>query len=339
MTSSRQSKIVELNQESNFGCSKRKTINPSDGPAAVGRNAMWSPISERGSKQIRMHRGALGALALVALGAVIATAAQAQTWVPVSGTLSQISVGNSTTIWGVDSSNNVFMYGNNGSFIKLPGLLAQVAVGSDGVTWGINSSQQIWQYQSSTNNWRNLPGSLTSIYVGSRDSVWGLNSAGSIYRFDPAIQAWDHIPGTLTELSVASDGVVVGLNNAGKLFFFEPMTQKFVGVTGVAGAPPLSQVAAGFGSAVFALDTSGNAYQFDIVSQQLITIQGNFSQVAVGSNYAIYSVDSTQAAYQYSIQTGIWTALPGAALTQIAVSSDGTVWGLSSTGQIYYLQH
>jgi virginiamycin B lyase len=285
---------------------------------------------------MRICKKIFGALSVAVLCAIIAAPANAQTWIQVPGTLTQISVGNSTTIWGVNSSNSIYDY-NGATWTQVPGLLTQVAVGSDGTVWGINAYQQVYQYQSLTNSWTNIPGSLTSISVGGKDMVWGLNSSGSVYRFDPGIQAWDHITGVLTQLSVASDGTVIGLN-AGQLFYFEPMSQLFQGVTGVSGAPPLSQVVAGFGGAVFALDTSGNIYQFNTTTQTLETLTGNLSQIAVGSNYAIYGVNAAQTAYEYNLQTALWTELPGAALTKIAVSSDGTVWGLSSTGQIYYLQ-
>ena len=286
---------------------------------------------------MRMYRGILAALSMAALGAIIATPAKAQTWVQVPGTLSQISVGDSTTILGVNSADDVSQYNNAGGWTKLPGLLTQVAVGTDGAVWGINSSGQTYQYQSSTGTWTNIPGTLTSIYVGGKDLVWGLNASGYIYRFDPATKEWEQVVGAASQLSVASDGTVIGLSQ-GQLFFFEPVLQQFVGVAGVNGAGPLSQIVAGFGAAVFAIDTSGNVYQFDVLSQQLISIPGNLSQIAVGSISSIYGVNSAQVAYQFSTTTGTWTKLPGAALTKIAVSPDGTVWGLSSTGQVYYLQ-
>jgi hypothetical protein len=287
---------------------------------------------------MRMQRGVLTAVSLmVALCAVIATPAKAQTWVAVPGTLSHISVGDSTTIWGVNSADKVYEYNNDGGWTNVPGSLTQVAVGTDGTVWGINSSGQTYQYQSSTNNWTNVPGTLTSISVGGKDLVWGLNSSGYIYRYDPATKVWDQVVGTLSQISVASDGTIVGLN-AGELYFFEPILQQFIGIPGVIGAPPLSQVVAGFGAAVFAVDTSGNAYQFDVLNQQLKTIRGTLTEIAVGSTYSVYGVNSAQVAYEFSTTTGLWTELPGAALTQIAVSPDGTVWGLSSAGLIYNLQ-
>src|SRR5215471_6073695 len=165
-----------------------------EGPFALERTPGQNFRTLR--KFMRMPRGVLGALSVVALWSIIEAPARAQTWVLVPGALSEVSVGNSITIWGVNSSNNIYEYSNASSWIKLPGQLTYVTVAPDGVAWGINSStQQVWEYQSSTNTWNHIQGNRTSIKVGSRDVVWTLDSTGKVFRFNPAIQAWDHITG------------------------------------------------------------------------------------------------------------------------------------------------
>lgn len=64
-----------------------------------------------------------------------------------SGSLSRISVGSVTHVWGVNSAGNVFGYtGNDNSpWLQFPGSLSDIAVGADGTAWGVNSDGAVFR--------------------------------------------------------------------------------------------------------------------------------------------------------------------------------------------------
>lgn len=86
----------------------------------------------------------------------------------------------------------------NVNFQWVSGTLTQISTGSESLVYGVNSANQI--YYRFAGSWYQVPGSLKDISVGSDGTVWGVNSYGSIYR--GTSQGWILIPGTLSQIEV-----------------------------------------------------------------------------------------------------------------------------------------
>src|ERR1700761_9717233 len=97
-----------------------------------------------------------------------------------------------------------------GSFEQVPGSLSQISVGADGTVWGIDSSQNIFTWDPSSGQFVQIPGQLKQIAVGNANAVWGLNAQGYIYRWDSRMRNWTSIPGNLQQIAVGGDGDVWG---------------------------------------------------------------------------------------------------------------------------------
>ncbi|HEU5383320.1 MAG TPA: tectonin domain-containing protein [Ktedonobacteraceae bacterium] len=134
----------------------------------------------------------------------------------ISTTLTQVSCGSGTNVWGVDAAHNIYQFqssdgGHTWTQTHIPGGLQQVSVAADGTVWGVNSAGAIYQYNGS--GWTTIAGTLAQVSVGSASLIWGVNSAGTIYRYNGS--GWTTIAGALKQVSVASDGTVWGVNPAG----------------------------------------------------------------------------------------------------------------------------
>ncbi len=288
----------------------------------------------------------------------------------VSGALTQISVGADGSIWGLNSSQQIFTYGSSG-WTNIPGALLQIAVGSSDAVWGLNEDGQIYHWDSVHSQWIDVPGALAQIAVGADGDVWGLDAQSNIYHYNAQIGSFVEVPGQLAHLAVGSAGAVYGINSSGAAFWYNPGTGYFqylanpafteiaVGADGFAiglsngvgygykrGAwyagpseVPIAQVAVGSGGSIYGLDASGNVYYYNAQSQALVQIPGTLSSIAVGGNGAVWGLNSSQEIFQLQnapmrpYQT--LTSVPGS-LSQISVGADGSVWGVSgNTGEYF----
>jgi hypothetical protein len=119
--------------------------------------------------------------------------AATNSWNPVPGTLSQLSIANSSTIWGVNSGNGQAYTWRSGGWVNIPsaGGLTQISAAPDGTVWALNYAGAIYAYSSSSQSFVSVPGTLSQISVGNANSVWGVNSAGAIYHFNTTTKGWN----------------------------------------------------------------------------------------------------------------------------------------------------
>ncbi|MFD8961533.1 tectonin domain-containing protein, partial [Streptomyces anulatus] len=105
-------------------------------------------------------------------------------WVKVAGSLSAISAGSRTTVWGVNAASAIYHYTNyDGSpWINIPGGLSDIGAAADGTVWGVNSGNQIYRYtgDQSTTNSLGINCRLVPIETGSRNNVGGGDTDRSI---------------------------------------------------------------------------------------------------------------------------------------------------------------
>ncbi len=291
----------------------------------------------------------------------------------VPGSLSQISVGADGSVWGINSSQQIFTYDYpSESWTYVPGSLTQIAVGWGGAVWGLNAQQQIYRWNTAQSEWTQIPGSLTQIAVGVDGDVWGLNAQSNIYHYDAQTGFFGQVPGTLSQIAVGSAGAVYGINGEGGIFWYSSRTRSFQYFLGTTGFEEISvgvdgdvwavkdnaayhynvlynrmdstpgsigQVKVGYGGAVFALDPSQNIFQWNAVSQGWVQIPGSLSSIAVGANGAVWGLNSLQQIYDLTgAQTRLFQNLSAVAgtLNQISVGSDGSVWGLSGSTVEYF---
>ncbi|HEX3684281.1 MAG TPA: tectonin domain-containing protein [Bryobacteraceae bacterium] len=290
----------------------------------------------------------------------------------IGGALTQVSVGADGSVWGINSSQQIYTYDSTASaWTNLPGSLRVIAAGSSSAVWGLNYTNQVYRWDAVNMVWVNIPGELNQIAVGADGDVWGLNYQGRIYHYNSASSSWTPVGGALTSISVGSAGAVCGLNSGGGIFCYNPgfgafqyiagtvaFTQISVGVDGDLWAVKnnlayhydvlhntldvtpgsIAQVMVGSGAAVFGLDSSGNVFQWSAQAQAWVQISGTLSSLAVGANGQVWGVDSSQNIFQLTNSpTRAYQALspvPGN-FTQISVGSDGSAWAVDSSNLVY----
>ncbi|HXP07489.1 MAG TPA: tectonin domain-containing protein, partial [Acidobacteriaceae bacterium] len=101
----------------------------------------------------------------------------------------------------------------------------------------------------------------------------------------------------------------------------------------------VSSIAVGSGAAVFALQSSGDVFQWDATSQTWIQLPGSLTNISAGANGTVWGVSSSGNIYQLlGAATRPYQTLriiPGATVDQISVGADGAVWAVDS-GTVEY---
>ena len=148
-------------------------------------------------------------------------------WVNIKGSLTRISVGSVSNVWGVNAVGNIFRYTgfDSNPWASVPGTLSDIGAGADGTVWGVNSSGQIYRYtgdQGDPNHWVNIPGAtLSAISAGVRTNVWGVNAsnAEAVYTYlNDDKNPWLKIDGSLADIGTGADGVVWGVDTASAIY-------------------------------------------------------------------------------------------------------------------------
>ncbi len=257
---------------------------------------------------------------------------QSQSFTSVGGTLAQIAVDANGSFWGLNPGGSVYHWNPSAQdYDIVPGNLAQLAVGADGDVWGLNSGGLIYHFNNATNSLDNVPGVLSSIAVGFSGAVWGVNASGLVYRYNPGTQNFQEVSGSLTQIAVGADGDVWGLDN-GNVLHFNRLTQSWESVPGA-----LSQITVGSAGNVWGLNASGNIYQFNAQSRNWNQFSGSLTEIVAAENGTVWGINGSEQIYELSgptQPTQMFHYLPGG-LSQLSVGVDGDVWGLNNAGQIF----
>ncbi|MGH0134823.1 UNVERIFIED_CONTAM: hypothetical protein FKN15_021820 [Acipenser sinensis] len=269
----------------------------------------------------------------------------------IGGSLKQIdaSVGQ---VVGVSSTDAVFVrYGNN--WVQLPEALKHVSVGLSGV-WGINKDNYIYKmidtggdefvagvnlndniclnrdptmtvHSTDPIPWNLLPGALKYYSCGPY-SCWGVNSGDQIYVMKGVTPSscmgsntWQNIPGALSMIEVSTDSSL------------------------------LKQIDAGGDEFVAGVNMNGNTYCLNRDPTMTVhstdpipwnLLPGALKYYSCGP-YSCWGVNSGDQIYVMKgvtpsscMGSNTWQNIPGA-LSMIEVSTDSSVYGVNSGGDIF----
>ena len=152
-------------------------------------------------------------------------------------------------VWGLNAAQSIYRYNYcTKMFDQIGGSLSVIATGG-GSVWGLNSSAQIYYYIHGI-GFSQTAGSLQQIAVSGND-VWGLDGSGNIYRYNPKGSVFTLYFGGCTQVATGGDGVWI-IQPGIVLNYLEPesfaynpfsLTQLAVGYgAGVWGIGPSNQV-------------------------------------------------------------------------------------------------
>jgi len=108
------------------------------------------------------------------------------TWSPIPGVATQISVQNANNMWAVNSSDEIWNSKDGGyTWTSIPGFLTRVAVSSDGKVAGVSRPGDIFVYSDKTSNWLHIPGKAINISI-CPTYIAVTNSSANIYYLNIA---------------------------------------------------------------------------------------------------------------------------------------------------------
>ena len=263
-----------------------------------------------------------------------------------TGALTEIAVGSATAVWGINTAGEVYQYNSPG---LPPGFqqpdksarLQSISVGSATAVWGINTSGEVYQYIISAKQFQQPDKSarFRSIAVGSATAVWGINTAGEVYQYNspglpPGFQQPDK-SARLQSISVGSATAVWGINTSGEVYQYNSP-----------GLPPgfqqpdksarLQSISVGSDDKPWGINSSSEIYLYNGKVFVPVSFPGAELQelnrrepttIAAGSATAAWVLDQTGTPWGFGYPLFAFKEF-SASLTQIAVGSDRTTWGL-----------
>ncbi|MBV9760868.1 MAG: hypothetical protein JO340_09920 [Acidobacteriaceae bacterium] len=258
---------------------------------------------------------------------------QTQAWNFVSNVLLYHMAVSGSVAWGLDVFGNIYRWNAaSQSFEQVPGTLAQIAAGSDGDAWGVNANGAIFHFDGASQTWKNVPGELSTIAVGFDGAVWGINNSQAIFRFNPGLGAFEYVPGELADIQVGADGGVLGVNAGGNVYHFNRLRQAW------------DQIGSGMEGAVLAVGSDANAWmsqgettwRYNAALNDFYSTGTEGTEVAASVDGSAWSMagDAIAELSPPTVTLNSWHEIPGQ-LAQLSAASDGTVWGVNASGQIY----
>eukprot|EP00484_Ammonia_sp_Unknown_P020146 CAMPEP_0197032744 /NCGR_PEP_ID=MMETSP1384-20130603/11337_1 /TAXON_ID=29189 /ORGANISM="Ammonia sp." /LENGTH=960 /DNA_ID=CAMNT_0042462447 /DNA_START=229 /DNA_END=3111 /DNA_ORIENTATION=- len=147
---------------------------------------------------------------------IYAYSESASSWSQIGGSLKQISVGSSSNVWGINVNNYIY-YRNSGNtaWVQVSGGLKQVSVAYDGAVWGVNTNNNIYYRNSGNTAWVQVSGGLVQVSAGTAAMIWGVDTNGYIYKRNIASSSWTQVSGILSSVHVSRTGDVWGVNANG----------------------------------------------------------------------------------------------------------------------------
>lgn len=216
---------------------------------------------------------------------VTAEKQQGSGWTQISGSAKRIVIGpfgmwilNNDSVAG---GSNVSFRDTSGNWTRVGGGLTDIAVGSSGQVWGVNNTGTIFFREGiSASNpmgtvWTAIDGALTQISSGANDALWGVNTSGQAWTrtsITPNARkgsGWQAVatPELFAHISVGFDESVWGVGRSGKVYYWAHDwasassgygdNKTWVEASGISGA---KQVIAGRDGEVWVITTSGAVY-------------------------------------------------------------------------------
>lgn len=310
-------------------------IGASNGLVYAYENGAWTPLPTNVPiAQVALGTGA-SIYGLDSAANIYFMNPQTQAWIQIPGTLSSIAVAGNGTVWGLNSSQQIFTLSGGSrrayqTLTSVAGSLNQIAVGADGSAWGILGNT-VETFNPVAQSFQTVPApALAQISAGARGYVWGVDNSGNIYQYVASSQTWNNVPGELNFIQVGADGAVWGINAASQIFTYNFSNNSWSNIPGA-----LQTLSVGADGTVWGINAQQQIYRFNPAAQSWVNVPGSLVQISVGSATNIWGVNAFEQVYRYDPITQSWVNIPGAALVKLRVSFDGSVWGVNATGNLY----
>ena len=272
-------------------------------------------------------------------------------WSVVSGRLVQVDVSSDDIVWGVNSTDSIYIRNGDG-WSQVGGALKHVTVGEAGV-WGVNGNEDIYFRDGVTlsnpkgSSWRKIAGKLIQVDSGPFGIVCGVNRHHYIYcrkgisLNTPQGTDWVRVPGALKYVSCGIYGCW-GVNNANQIWFLDGVppqngagSKSWVKIPGA-----LVQLEVDRVGKVYGINHENEVYVREGVSSQRPTGADwrripSDPLVHISAGYSIVmALDTNGVIYEFG---GEWPVIPGS-LQQIDHGLSAGVWGVNKDDNIYRLK-
>lgn len=278
-------------------------------------------------------------LLLLPPSADAAAATSAEALMAVPGHLSQVSVGDDGSAWGVDAAHHVFHYAS-GAWGQVPGALAEVEVAAGDDVWGLTPQGGAVR-RATGGAWASVGQDLAHLAVGADGDAWGTNAAGHVFHYMAATNSFAKVAGSLDDIAVGDDGAVYGLSAHGGLEWYNPGTKSLQELGTTTG---LSHLAVGSDGSVWATH-DGTAEYFDVLRNAFVPTSPGFAQLTVGTGASVYGLSTSGELEQWQPSAQAWQPLPAPAngakavtWRYVAAGGDGSMWALSASGAPFVLR-
>lgn len=322
----------------------------------------------------RKVNGDASALAISADGQVAALGPQGEIWLwkgvnswsRLPGNFRRLALAADGRPWAIDTDGEVRQFVGS-RWLEVHVRASDIAAGADGSVWIIGQDGKLARWIPAQNEWRPLASTSTPkavrLAIDPQGHPWIIDSAGLVQRHDG--KSWENYPGIeASDLAIGPEATVFAVA-ANKPWRYNRLEKRWRAVSGEAkaiavgprGLPwaitPQSEIIA---SSFFESERSPSADVLTVGSAAAPLLAGSSTQatskepldpssfvrvrnfvarnIAIGGDGSVFAINFEGKLARWSNTRNSFVAFPGE-FRRIAVSSDGTPWGVNAIGEVF----
>jgi hypothetical protein len=244
-------------------------------------------------------------------------------------TLQAFAVGGGDAMWGIDTEGLVWRFDHSvQDWIGTGGRGVALDVDPQGNAWVVAADQTIWRWDVPANGFLPVTGQLQDIAIGADGTVWGLDALGRSWKH--VLGDWSHMGGNGQRIAVDAHGQAWLTAADGSVKRFDDAAGGFLAVA----TPGFQEVAVAPDGTIFGVVTGGSSIQHS--STEWVDMGGRWIDIDVDAHNVPWVVDPTGALFRFGGQAGSWHREPAPKLLDLAIGTEGSIWGAEPAGHLSY---
>lgn len=205
---------------------------------------------------------------------------------------------------------------------------------SDFDLWGVNSNDNIFKFGDNQNSWKQIGGSLKNVSASGKDYIWGANKNDDIYTcLKPCDDAkWTHVPGKLKQVS-ADDEYIWGVNSGN--YIYRKKVNNSDNWKNISGS--LSNISSTGKDYLWGTNTLQQIFKCKkpCDTGQWEVVNGGLRQVS-GGEHDVWGVNSNNQLYKRPVDgSGNWKEIGGGKFKWVSGSNEDFIYAIDAEDKIY----
>ena len=160
--------------------------------------------------------GVIGTLPVAPAPVIIGKVASVKDWQTIQGSASDLAVGSDGSVAAVDRVGNVYRYNHTeDSWQPIGSQISRLAIDKEGTIWGVDQRGVVRQFTGTS--WNAVGAGASDIAISKDGIVYVTTNTSNLASYDPKTRAWQAIEGTGERLALDLTGMIWIVSKEGKI--------------------------------------------------------------------------------------------------------------------------